>query len=85
MPQASDEHRARWNGPDDSYAQQYLKNMGYRLNRDWTWTPPAGREPTRMELDAIAFLINEWDMGGVWLGAGQYLLPGPDDSWARTA
>jgi len=45
MPQASDELRAEWDGPDDRKAINYLEEHGYVLNRNWSWSSPGGREP----------------------------------------
>lgn len=68
MPQASDELRAYWGGADDKPALDHLKEQGYILNKDWTWTTPQGVTLENMpERDflAIKFMIDEWDFGGV--------------------
>jgi hypothetical protein len=66
MPQASEAHRARWNGPDDRAAIRFLENAGYRLRSDWMWIKPTeAHAPTDREVDAVKFLIDEWDFGGI--------------------
>jgi hypothetical protein len=65
MPQASEELRKEWNGPNDADALKFLKDAGYRLTGQWTWVPPAGHNPTEKEFSAILFMINEWDYGGL--------------------
>lgn len=67
MPQASDELRAEWDGPDDTKAVKFLRDAGYTLNGDWSWSSPGGREPTEKEWSAITFMVHEWDYGG-WAG-----------------
>jgi hypothetical protein len=64
MPQASDKQRARW-GLSDSKATQFLEQHGYKLMPDFLWVAPSDREPTEQELDAIQFLVDEWDFGGI--------------------
>lgn len=63
MPQASDEQRARWNGPD--MAVTFLEQAGYKQTESYTWHAPDGHIPTERELDAIDFLCDEWDWGGL--------------------
>ena len=64
MPQTTNEHRARWPG-GDAEATKFLTDAGYRLTLRWTWKRPLDpshkRKPTTRELDAIAYLIHEWD------------------------
>lgn len=65
MPQASDELRKKWNGPDDTTAIKYLESRGYKLTRGWDWELPEGQnKPTDEELSAIEFMFQEWDYGG---------------------
>lgn len=65
MPQASDELRAEWNGPDDATAIKFLTDAGYKLTRGWEWLLPVpNHEPTEKEISAIQFLVDEWDFGG---------------------
>ena len=65
MPQTTDERRARWTG-GDLQAIHYLQAQGYQRNNDWTWTPPsAGHEPSDKEIDAVIYLIEEWDWGPI--------------------
>ncbi len=65
MPQASEELRAKFPGGDVE-AEQVLENGGFVLTRDWCWTPPAGRTTiTVREGEAIDYLGDEWDYGGL--------------------
>lgn len=64
MPQATDEHRDRWHGPGEQYAIDFLQRRGYFLRRDWTWRP-VNRPPTPDEIDAVNFLVEEWDFGSI--------------------
>jgi len=67
-PQASDERRRRWPG-GDAEALIFLNDSGFRLQRDYTFQPPsADYMPTERELDAIAYLVEEWDYGGLRSG-----------------
>jgi hypothetical protein len=60
MPQTTDEQRSRW-PKGDFEAIQVLKDAGWALRKDWTWKPP---DSLVRQLDAIDFLVNEWDFGG---------------------
>jgi hypothetical protein len=62
MPQASDEQRARWRGPSDATATQFLESRGFKLSPHWTWVRL--EPPDEVERDAISFMIAEWDYGG---------------------
>jgi hypothetical protein len=62
MPSTSDEQRARWPG-GDAEAVRVLERAGYRLNQYWSWEAPEGHVPTARELDAIGYLVHEWDYG----------------------
>lgn len=65
MPQTTPERRARWPGWD-SQAMEYLEGQGFHLNRDWTWTSPSKEHKLEeKEEDAILYLIQEWDFGGL--------------------
>jgi hypothetical protein len=65
MPQTTPERRARWPGGDQG-AIDHLKTQGYRLLKGWTWVKPSpAHEPTEREIDAIIYLIEEWDFGGL--------------------
>lgn len=67
MPQASDEQRAEWDGPNDYTAVKFLEDAGYKIRRDWQWELPASdHTPTEKEISAIRFLIDEWDFGGIY-------------------
>ena len=61
MPQASDAQRARWNGPSDKTATEFLRSRGFVLSPAWTWVRE--KEPDEKEWDAISFMVNEWDYG----------------------
>lgn len=68
MPQASSELRERWGGAagvGEDKAVAYLERQGWCLSRDWLWYRDDGRDPTLTEWDAMRFLIDEWDYGGV--------------------
>jgi len=56
------ERAARWGTDVD--ALESLSDAGYTLNRDCSWNPP-DREPTICEIDAIIYLIEEWDFEGL--------------------
>lgn len=72
MPQSTPERRARW-GVMDGKATRYLASRGWTLRRDWHWSPPqVGYEPDETERDAIIFLIEEWDFGGILMRLPQY-------------
>jgi hypothetical protein len=50
----------------------FLRGAGYTLLDDWTWRPPSDNPryeaftgPSAMERDAITYLIEEWDFGGL--------------------
>ncbi len=65
MPSTTPERAARWPGMD-SEAMKFLEDQGYTLNRDWTWTAPKTyHNPTKRETDALLYLIQEWDFGGL--------------------
>ena len=65
MPQTTSERAARWPGMDRQ-AIDYLKQRGYTLQRSWHWhAPDLTHIPTDKERDAILYLIEEWDFGGL--------------------
>jgi hypothetical protein len=64
MPQATDEQRDRWPG-GDAEAITYLEAAGFKLTKIWTWIKPDGHDPTPKEWDAVDYLVNEWDFGGI--------------------
>lgn len=63
MPQARPDLQAKF--ADDSEALDVLEGAGFVLLPDWTWRGPEGRQPCIEELDAIEYLIEEWDYGGL--------------------
>ena len=59
------ERSARWPGMDVE-AIEFLADAGYTLNRDCSWTRPfSDHEPTAREIDAIIYLIDDWDFEGL--------------------
>lgn len=68
MPQADENLRQEWGGQDgigEDKAEDYLKGKGYTLSRYFIWIlPNPNHVPTKEELGAIGFLIDEWDYGG---------------------
>ena len=65
MPQSTPERRKRW-GIDDVKATRFLMRRGYERNRAWQWKKPTRDHTiTDEESDAIIFLIQEWDDGGL--------------------
>lgn len=67
MPSTTPERLRRWGGEGgvgEDKAIRYLRRRGYVLTRTWFWIPPYDHEPTYKELDAMRFLIEEWDFGG---------------------
>ena len=69
MPQASEELRTKWGGlggVGEDKAIAFLKAAGYKLRRDWLWVKPGpSYAPTNDEIEAMDFLIYEWDFGGI--------------------
>lgn len=44
----------------------FLKSRGYQLLSNYHWKPPTKmHQPTAEEYDAVSFMINEWDYGGI--------------------
>lgn len=65
MPQTTPERAARWPGMDEE-AIGYLRGRGFKLRRDWFWEKPTpDYELGDREIDAIRYLIEEWDFGGI--------------------
>ena len=67
MPQTNDKRRARWPGWD-TQAILYLESMGYILTEDWRWKHISDPHnvPTEKEWDAIIYLVEEFDFGGLY-------------------
>ncbi|MBP7704137.1 MAG: hypothetical protein KA105_02490 [Caulobacter sp.] len=72
MPQASDDLRAemeqRFGDPVDSAGPiRFLRERGWTLHRDWTWSKPGQGfwDIPEDEAACIHFLVDEWDFGGV--------------------
>jgi hypothetical protein len=71
MPTADEELRREWRHYDedggDRMAMRFLEDAGYRLRRDWQWTPPKPDHlPTDREVSAVYYLVDEWDFGGIY-------------------
>lgn len=68
MPQASDELREKWGGEmgvGEDKAYNYLVSKGYELTRQWLWKKPSNHSMTQDEFEAMKFLVDEWDYGGL--------------------
>ena len=71
MPQASDELRARMKlrfGDEisDIGPMNYLEACGFRQTRGGLWhLPSPNYKPNADELEALQFLMDEWDYGGL--------------------
>jgi len=63
-PQATSEHGGRWPGWDGE-AMEVLEKAGYKITREWSWIKPQNYIPTERELDAINYLVHEWDFNGL--------------------
>lgn len=63
MPQSTPERRARW-GISEAKAIEHLESRGYTLTPDFRWRAPTD-PPTEEDIDAILFLIEEWDFGPI--------------------
>lgn len=64
MPQSTPERRARW--VSDARATEFLKSRGYKLTPEWEWIPPDPKgTPALDEQDAILYMVEEWDYGGI--------------------
>ena len=63
MPQTTPERRARWRSIEKAIG--FLRRRGYTLRPDWMWDKPTGHMITSQEIDALLYLIEEWDFGGV--------------------
>lgn len=66
MPQASEELRDAW-GISEAKAEAYLFWHGWVLTKNWQWWHPYLDKAIMDDLacDAISFLIQEWDYGGL--------------------
>lgn len=64
MPQGPPELHEKWK--DDGIARRYLEDRGYKLTRQFFWQQPSpDHEPTQNEMEAMYYLIAEWDYGGI--------------------
>lgn len=63
MPSTTDERRARWPGMD-AQATLHLENRGYERGPKWTWRhPDPNHHMSARDVDAVVYLIEEWDWG----------------------
>lgn len=63
MPSTTEARRRRWPG-SDSQAMTYLYARGFMLTRSWCWFhPKEDFECNCNDIDAIVYLIEEWDFG----------------------
>ena len=69
MTKASDELREKWGGRGgfgEEKAMGFLYSRGYRLTHGWEWEKPAPEHVVSDdEAEAIQFLFEEWDFGGI--------------------
>ena len=64
MPQGPAHLHEKWQS--DSNACKYLENRGYTLTRGYEWKlPSAEHKPSAEELEAMNYLVWEWDFGGL--------------------
>lgn len=68
MPQSSDRMRAYWGSADDGPAMKHLEERGFKLLGDWTWQAPEDHIYSARDLNAVRFLMEEWDFGGISKG-----------------
>ena len=75
MPSAegwlADKIRAKYGSIDDAGPTKLLHDAGYVLREDWHWDPKPGvtdyPDMTQDEYEAMLFLLQEWDFGGLIL------------------
>ena len=73
MPSTSQEmldYMESKHGPefDDTAAEYFLINRGWKLSSKWSWTPPEGVTSETLDQDDlkhIIYLIEEWDYDGI--------------------
>lgn len=69
MPNTTPERRARWGataGEAEGNATCFLVAQGYKLRKDWSWDPPSPtHQPTEREIDAVVYMVEDWDYGGI--------------------
>lgn len=68
MPQATTYLQNKWGGVGgigEDKAANYLTKRGYILRSDYCWFKPAEVEITLEDTEAMDFLIQEWDFGGL--------------------
>lgn len=64
MPSTTQERFDRWPGMD-AEACSFLESEGFELDySDWCWSKSGNPELTERQLDAMLYLIEEWDYGG---------------------
>lgn len=76
MPQASDELqnemlRLFGSAVEETGPMNFLTEKGYELTRTWFWKPPPHvktyDDMAQDEWFCLKFLIDEWDVGGLWI------------------
>lgn len=101
MPEASNEQRAKW-GISEHRAEEYLFWHGWVMLPGWVWwhhaavlsgdrvrmlAPGHKWREWRNEWEAICFLCDEWDFGGISLNftkpMGKRALDGSFEPWGR--
>jgi hypothetical protein len=69
MPQATEALTKKWGGAQgigEDKAMGYLQSRGFVLTKGWEWKKPRKNyQLTDDEVEAICFLIQEWDFGGI--------------------
>ena len=78
MPQASADLSAKMNAlfgdpVSDEGPMRLLKERGYVLERDWSWSKPgvtSSEDMAQDEVDCVMFMIEEWDFDGVNFDTG---------------
>ena len=69
MPSTSELHRSRWPGGDRE-AITYLNKQGYWYDRRYLWhAPELKHHVTVKELDAMLYLMLEWDWDMLYAGS----------------
>jgi hypothetical protein len=71
MPSGPPELHEKWTkrGPTeagDTNATLYLESRGYKMSQHWNWFKPSeDHVPTEEEIEALNYLVWEWDYGGL--------------------
>lgn len=68
MPQATDDLRQKWGGEGgvgEDKAIDHLTKRGYILTPKGQWFKPINIIMTNDDIEAVEFLWQEWDYGGI--------------------